>query len=325
MADNSWYTSTGWDESEQNIFFAKIKRARAQRVYYTLVKARTLYSTNNRTLMDAGIKLLVDGLDLYKDEEFDLPNMAEALGYWYFKERQFILSEKYLRCYFDLLKSGKIARITKISLHELLAELLMLKSTNESMSEAKTLIDQWHTERDTKNRNERPYFPSFKYPENFDIRDVLGNPITSIEEACDGFEIHHSDLDYALVHQRNQMSLDYLWEHLSEVATNDEYKISNYSWYRTEKVIVSENPTEMEYRDLPGELFWFIPEMGAYLGQTIANLRRGNWAGGDRLMQKRVIVNGHKINPFLMAYEIVRYRFPIKYAAKIHDLYTEKN
>lgn len=321
MADDTWYRSTDWDEGAQEIFFKKLKRARSKKLYCIHVKARILYNTKDKNKMNGAKTLLQEALISLKDEKYDLPNIAETLSRWYLKEEAFANAEKYIRQYFELVNSGKVPRVQKgAKPEELLAELLMLRGSEKDIKEAIALIDDFRKARDEKNNNKAPYVPPYEMLEDKIAQDLDKNNSLSVEDACDNFEIRHSDLNYNIIHEKSQKSLDYLWKHLSESAYSDEYKVSSYPWYTLKEVIVGGN-LQTEYREFPGELFSYIPELGAYIGQVLINSLSGKWQHRQQLIKSRVYIKQHRVNPFLIAYYVVYYHFPIKDVMKKLDYF----
>ncbi len=306
MDNDNWYETTDWDISAKEFFFDNIRKSRSRKLEYTIIKARVLYLTGDDYKKTEAKKLLVDALELYKDEKFNLPNVSELLAYWYAWEGDFELSEKYARYYFKLLESGKSCRVSKnMSCRRLLMELLMLKREKYARIESKAIMDKWLLGCDPN------YFPTYEYLENnAKLVDVSGDKMDGVEKACDGFEIHHSDLDYKIIHNRNQESLDYLWSHLSEFAVSTEYKVSSYYWY--------------DDSGLQSQLFWYTAELGSYIGYVIINVVGGSWVNniGINLMSHRILIDKEIINPFLIAYDIVKYGFAVKNVALDYGLYS---
>jgi len=312
MSDKVWYRSSDWDSEAQETFKKKIRRARSNKVSYTLTKARVLYGTGEEDKAAGAKALLEAALSEYRDEPFDVPDMAQTLVRWYLKDEDFASAEKFIDEYFRLIAEGKSGRVQKgASPHELKAELLMLSGDREKSLEAVALIDRWHADRDLKNGNAVPYIPRFGTMRSMTVKDHDGRKVDSIDHAWDGFEIAHSDLDYDILHAKNRESLEYLWRHLSEVSRSEEYRISAYDWYDLKEAASVDHPDTIEYKQMEGDLFRYIPELGAYIGQVLVNEFAGRWEECRPLMESAVILDGGRIDPFRIAYYVVVYRFPL--------------
>ncbi|WP_028973743.1 hypothetical protein [Spirochaeta cellobiosiphila] len=310
MSDTTWYRSSDWDRESQVLFYQKIKRARNSKIDYILIKSRVLYATNESEKMAGAKNLLKNAIEEYKDKQDKVIDLAQVLSRWYLQEKNFIAAEKYIDEYFSLSQTAYSLRRQKGSNpHEIKSELLLLKKDLEQNISAIKLINQWHKNRDMDNGNVEPFVPSYLRVESYSSIVIAELGIKTIGDAWDLFEIRHSDLDYNLIHNKNEKSLLYLWNYLREGSNLDEYRLSSYSWYNLREIEVD---NQRKYLSEEGELFSYIIELGAYIGQTIIHESNGKWLLSDLIIKSRIIIHGDKINPFMIAYIIVVYRFPIK-------------
>lgn len=310
MNDTIWYLDSGWNLEDQNVFYSKIKRARNRKLEYTLKKARVLYGTEEGNKKEAAKELLLNALKDYSDEKFDLPDIAQTLSRWYLLEHKFKESERLIDEYFKLIDDGKSGRVLKgVNPHELKAELLMLQPNLEKNIQAIEFIKKWHRERDKSNGNKKPYIPMYSTLEAWSEKISCQYVISNVNDVWDSFEISHSDLDYEIIHKKDENSLLYLWKYISEISSLNDYKISSYSWYKLEEVTYEDRT---EYIETEGELFEYILQLGAYIGQVLINHFSGTWNNEDSIIKCRILINNQQLNTFLFAYIIVVYRFPLK-------------
>ena len=76
---DDWYQSDVWDEAAQELFEAKLKRARSGRAHYVFAKGLALTGSDDSARAAAGRALLQRAIDEYSEEDWTVANAYEKL------------------------------------------------------------------------------------------------------------------------------------------------------------------------------------------------------------------------------------------------------
>jgi tetratricopeptide (TPR) repeat protein len=84
-----WYRKKSWTETDEEHFFAKLKRARKDnRAQYLRIQAVELIQTNKPQLLEVAESLLTQMLTEYPDEDFSIASALNSLGDIYQKQQK---------------------------------------------------------------------------------------------------------------------------------------------------------------------------------------------------------------------------------------------